>query len=332
MIVSEFAKIRGVSESTIYNWHKAGYLNSSRMDSGKIILDDTRPEKTSSEIKAIKESKGISHYEIDHDYFKKANPNMYYIIGFIAADGCIYNNSCCITLHNKDISILEFIKNEIKYTGKIRRFTQRTAYTQNEVQEYIDLRFSSKEIKNDLKKYGIIPRKTMIYKIPENIPKEYINHYIRGYFDGDGSCCYQKNKEGYDKLYFRFRGTEDFCKRLKKIYSDVNQYDVGCVRKSGSTYEYQITGIKSPIDFGDWMYENSIPENRMKRKFDVYQTFKENKKERYNSGLNYKKAEEIREMYKTGNYSHQKIAEIYGVCRQSISYIIAGKLWNKHLS
>ena len=45
----------------------------------------------------------------------------------------------------------------------------------------------------DLEKYGIVPRKSLILKFPNNISDEMLPHIIRGYFDGDGSIsCYKR--------------------------------------------------------------------------------------------------------------------------------------------
>jgi hypothetical protein len=41
----------------------------------------------------------------------------------------------------------------------------------------------------DLKKLGVTPKKSLIIKFPTNnqVPKELLNHFVRGVFDGDGS-------------------------------------------------------------------------------------------------------------------------------------------------
>jgi len=48
---------------------------------------------------------------------------------------------------------------------------------------------------NDLLNLGIVPRKSKILRFPtkEQIPENLIQHYIRGYLDGDGSVQLHHN-------------------------------------------------------------------------------------------------------------------------------------------
>lgn len=53
---------------------------------------------------------------------------------------------------------------------------------------------------NDIKKYNLGPNKTYIdFKFPlDEIPKQYIGAFIRGYFDGDGS--FEQNKGAFNPV------------------------------------------------------------------------------------------------------------------------------------
>lgn len=46
---------------------------------------------------------------------------------------------------------------------------------------------TSKQIKDRLSYYNIIPQKTFTFTFPKQLKKEYWRDFIRGYFDGDGS-------------------------------------------------------------------------------------------------------------------------------------------------
>lgn len=58
-------------------------------------------------------------------------------------------------------------------------------------------------------------------------------------------------------------------------------------------------------------------------------THTENIRHRNFTKLSMEKAKEIREMYSTGNYLQREIAVLYGVCRQTVNYLIQDKTWRE---
>lgn len=49
---------------------------------------------------------------------------------------------------------------------------------------------------NDLISHGCVPNKSLILK-PPKIDNELINHFIRGYFDGDGCVSFNSKTKVY---------------------------------------------------------------------------------------------------------------------------------------
>jgi hypothetical protein len=52
------------------------------------------------------------------------------------------------------------------------------------------LAFHSEEMVDDLRGFGVVPRKTFKVRWIYNIKSDLVNHFIRGYFDGDGCITY----------------------------------------------------------------------------------------------------------------------------------------------
>ncbi|MDY4183935.1 MAG: LAGLIDADG family homing endonuclease [Candidatus Onthovivens sp.] len=51
------------------------------------------------------------------------------------------------------------------------------------------------------------------------MPEEYIHHFIRGYFDGDGSISKYQKKENYKYSYhINIVGTQDFITKLYNYF------------------------------------------------------------------------------------------------------------------
>ena len=131
-------------------------------------------------------SKRKNRYTLDENYFEEINTQQKaYILGLIYADGYVgnekFNN---ISLTQKEYKLLFEVKKELEFTGIIRLGNKGSF--ENSKPGYV-LNFSSKKVANDLRKLGLYPKKSLtIDKIP-NIRDELKRHFLRGYFDGDGS-------------------------------------------------------------------------------------------------------------------------------------------------
>lgn len=131
-------------------------------------------------------SKRKNRYTLDENYFEEINTQQKsYILGLIYADGYVgnekFNN---ISLTQKEYKLLYEVKKELEFTGRIRLGNK--GCFENSKPGYV-LNFSSEKVANDLRKLGLYPKKYLtIDKIP-NIRDELKRHFLRGYFDGDGS-------------------------------------------------------------------------------------------------------------------------------------------------
>lgn len=167
-----------------------------------------------------------NRYTLNENYFDDIDTEAKaYILGFIYADGFVgdekFNN---IVISINDYEILEFIKKELEFTGEIRK-TQKGGFI-NSKHGY-SLNFSSKIVANKLREIGLYPNKSLTMSRMPNIRTELIRHFIRGYFDGDGSIVLSHNSSYYRnngkiKKYiyptykFIILGTEEFLKQIIK--------------------------------------------------------------------------------------------------------------------
>lgn len=143
-------------------------------------------------------------YKVDYDFSKVSNEIEAYILGFIYADGYILDsphNRLGIMLSVKDKKLLERIGNYISKDIPIRH-----QYGEFETVRFILCR---KEVVQNLKRLGISQGKSAIdFNIPI-IEDSLYPHFIRGYFDGDGSVL-------KDRKYIKFY----ICSPLPKILED----------------------------------------------------------------------------------------------------------------
>lgn len=128
-------------------------------------------------------NENIRTFNINENYFSVENPNMAYLLGFIAADGTLRKkgNGVKITLAAVDGDFLETIRTELGYDGNVRYYEDSKGY------QNATLEFASRKIREDLSYYGLVPNKTFKLEFPTILNKIYWIDFIRGYFDGDGS-------------------------------------------------------------------------------------------------------------------------------------------------
>ena len=143
--------------------------------------------------------------KFNHHYFDKIDsPEKSYWLGFLMADGTISDRAkkgalqLQIHLANKDIEHLKKFHLAIESDNAIHY----------EADGSIRSSHSSDYLCEALINLGCTSRKTFTLEFPK-LPDELINHFIRGYFDGDGSACIHKGR-----LFIHFLGTYNFIETL----------------------------------------------------------------------------------------------------------------------
>ena len=191
-----------------------------------------------------------------------------YWLGFIYADGYISDdNSFELSLKISDSNHLEKFKKFLNYDGKITLDTKVGRCR---------LMFRNKKIGGDLKNLGCIPRKSLVLKFPTKfqVPEYLLNHFIRGYFDGDGSINGIKNSISISVL-----GTNDFLSKMLINFQLFSVLKVKNVKGSEKVFYFQISGSNAR-KFLYTIYKNSIVS--LDRKYDLYiEHFKKYNKEKY---------------------------------------------------
>lgn len=184
-----------------------------------------------------------------------------YWLGFFSADGCLKNDgSVQLVLSIKDIKHLQCFKDFIGYTGpiKIRKVTLGKTLNKSGLKKCYkaaDLRIYSKPIYESLKQFGIKPRKSLIFCYPNNIPDHLINHFIRGYIDGDGSWVNVKRK--YPTIKLTICGTKQFLKTISKIFVIKCNARPGSISHPSKIYSLAYNGNDNIRKIAGFLYKDS---------------------------------------------------------------------------
>ena len=201
---------------------------------------------------------------IDEDFFKNWTKEMAWTFGLWIADGNIYKKQNIISFVSNDYDMLEIVKSNLKSEHKISR-----------CDNAFQLHISNKIMYGDLLKLGGIPRKSLTIKFPE-IPDEFLSHFIRGEFDGDGGFCVrEQNKHKYLESYCT--GNIDFLTILIEKIKENAGIDPPNLYNCGKNCNPKIKQIhysgKKAIALGDYIYKES-KNLRLERKFKIYDKMK----------------------------------------------------------
>ena len=202
-------------------------------------------------------------YPRDEFYFNKIDTEeKAYWLGFLYADGCVHSNNYEISVNITDKEHIE------KFKAAIKAFNHNITEIQDKrfpnAKTLYQFSIKDKQLHQDLIKWGCIPQKSLlINKIP-NIPRDYVSHFLRGYFDGDGSLHYLRGTNNYR---ISFVGTKDFLNDIQKeLQTNVSlQSNI-----AGKAYVLQIAGRRQIERILNYLYNNSKENNRLNRKYQKY--------------------------------------------------------------
>ena len=187
----------------------------------------------------------------------------YYILGYLFADGNVAFDGLSVTTVSNDRENLE--KMVYISGGNFHIYRNRGKAT-----------FGGKLLGEYLGKYGLVPRKSNSMVFPENIPKEFMADFIRGYFDGDGHISFSfPEKKGMRSRFGFSSGSPDFLISLREVLAK-NNIDGGKLRHQitewGQVYQLTYNGIIRSVKMKNYLYyENCLCLDRKRDKFFLIQ-------------------------------------------------------------
>lgn len=160
-------------------------------------------------------------YTFNEDYFEQIDSkDKAYFLGFIYADGYVFNRrdrklgQNLLSICQQEPEPLEKFKKYIECDKPLQKFE---VQNKKSVSTAYKIDIISDKVFSDLSKYGVFERKSLVLTFPENLEENLIPHFIRGFFDGDGTVCVSS-----DKLFCGFSGTFEM---LSSVRSKLNFLD-----------------------------------------------------------------------------------------------------------
>ena len=252
MSLEDIARLYGVSRVAVWKYCRSEQL--------------TRRTRSQARLEAQKRGKvPQNYYEINDRFFGKWSPEMAYILGLIATDGCI-SKSGTISLCINDKDLLEKVKVIMGSTHAIR---------QSGYQERLYIfNFAREKLVSDLKDLGISPKKSLNINFPD-VPKKYLKDFIRGVFDGDGSVFFEKKSPNFPLRASFVGSSKSFLDSLENSLRKLGMPKRNIYRqktKNSTSYMFRYAH-KDSIKLFKLMYKDTLKnELYLKRKYDKFKT------------------------------------------------------------
>ena len=186
-----------------------------------------------------------------------------YWLGFLYADGCITDRSVRLELQKSDES---HIKNFQKAIGAL----DINLYHRKDIESSL-LCLNSVKMVKDLQKLGCIKNKTFLLQFPDNnkVPEKLINHFMRGYFDGDGCICVTSKTK-----VFQVTGLNTFLDVYENILlnhcGNQNRAKRYAYKNNNGIESFIYSGKNRLTDIYNFLYNNAnIFLERKKKKFEL---------------------------------------------------------------
>jgi hypothetical protein len=225
---------------------------------------------------------------VNKKFFSSWNYEMSYVLGVIAADGCLGikrirkdgSKQYLLDITNKNIFLLRKIKKTMKAQQKIGlKYADR-----DKREKYYRIQIGYQEICHDLLNLGIRPRKTYNQFIIK-VPQKYFPDFVRGFFDGDGSVYIYK-VNGVPQIKAKFSSTnlpliiefnQRVCKALNIPQKNIHQK----FREKGKIPHYFIYFYVEDCEkLAEFLYGNN-PTLYLPRKRWVFERWKSIKRRHY---------------------------------------------------
>jgi hypothetical protein len=160
----------------------------------------------------------------------------------------VCGNALSLNLHQQDEELLHKFKNDIQCEHPIK--SSKVVYRR--------IHIYSKTLIESLLVHGIGERKSLTLQFPK-IPDELVNHFIRGYFDGDGCITFYKKLNYAPCPNVTIIGTYNFNEILQTYfykYADVKITKL--VKHPSNNLCYAMwCGAGNAIKIREWLYKDA---------------------------------------------------------------------------
>jgi len=203
-------------------------------------------------------------YKVKNDYFDKIDcEDKAYLLGLIFADGSVSGQR--LTLSSKDKKLIEDCKLLLRSDAPVYNYNN-----------HFYLIIGNQKLYNSLKNLGVMERKSWKeYGIP-TLPKHLIRHFLRGFFDGDGSFYISYHERKYHYLCASFScGSRRFLSEIRQWLDgqNIKTHKIRFDNKGDNkgSWQLKMARIEAIKNFVNLLYDDS--HYYLERKFAIVNNY-----------------------------------------------------------
>lgn len=195
-------------------------------------------------------------YQFNQSFFHIINnEEKAYWLGFLGANANIEDEGCIsLKLGIQDLNHLQAFKDTISSMHPLKLY-------ETKGNTYCSLSVYSKQTCADLRKIGIVPRKTFVLQFPlEIIGSDLSRHFLRGYVDGDGGFYLTKTNRKSPNHLFSLTFNEIFLQQCQTFLCNnlgLNQTKIGRRNKDSPIGTLRYCGRKQVKKIAEWLYNDA---------------------------------------------------------------------------
>jgi len=220
---------------------------------------------------------------VNEMFFSQWSNEMAWVLGLIYTDGNLSNVSIKdprykksviqkrVSLSQKEPEILNKVRNLMDCNVRLV-YSKRRQYGKIVAGEIYTIAINNDKIYDDLTKFGLIPNKSKVIQFPE-IDDQYLRHFVRGCWDGDGSVLLQ-TVDGYARPKIRAAftsGSRSFIESMAQALEKVGfpKRNINEHRQNYAIRFYE----KQCMLLYHYLYHDVPSDQYLERKYKVFENY-----------------------------------------------------------
>ena len=222
----------------------------------------------------------VKKINVNEDFFSSWSSSMAYVLGAICTDGNLNPGRIrepwrakststvpIISVAQKEPELLEKILHLMDCDAKLY-FSKERVYGKTKAGALYHFGISNEKLYDDIVNLGLTPNKSLTMQFP-NMPNEFVRHFIRGCWDGDGSVYIDKHS---NKISANFvSGSRDFLEAMIEnlVKAGLPKRTIHHHYHTKTSCYFRFTGLQVPMLY-HYFYDN-VPETEyLERKFNLF--------------------------------------------------------------